>query len=127
MQDTAKIRIVGKARVVNRLIETGKETSPEVVVRAGAGVLLKHGRVSTEGAVLGWPAEHFTQVAREPLQVLGVTRMGEGMIEDGIGEAAGIEGGGERQERVTSPHVLIDALSLDHGFIMSSRVIRREG
>ena len=127
MQDTAKIRIVGKARVVNGLIETGKETGPEVVVRAGAGVLLEHRRVSAEGAVLRWAAEHFTQVAREPLEMLGVARMGEGMVENGIGEAPSIEGGGERQERVTSPHVLIDALSLDHGFIMSSRVIGREG
>jgi hypothetical protein len=127
MQNTAKIRIVGKARVVNRLIKTSKETSPEVVVRAGAGVLLEHCRVSTEGAVLRGPAEHFTQVAREPLEMLGVTRMGEGMIENGIGEAPSIEGGGERQERVTSAYVLIDAFPLDHGFIMSSCVIGCEG
>ena len=70
MQDTAKIGIVGKTCVVNGLIETGEETSPEVVIRAGAGVLLEHCRVSTEGAVLRGPAEHFTQVAREPLCIV---------------------------------------------------------
>lgn len=126
MQDTTKIGIFRKPSVVNGLVEAGEEAGTEVVVGAGAGVQLEHRRVTSERAVLRWTTEHFTQVGRQPFEMLGMARMREGMIQNGIGQASSVEGGGERQERVVAPHVVIDALTLNHGFIMSARVIDRE-
>jgi len=60
----------------------------------------EHGRVTAEGVrINGRPSEDFGEIRGQVFQVLGMTRMREGMIKFWIFEAAFIEGTRQCEER----------------------------
>ena len=60
--------------------------------------------------------------------MLGMAGMGEGMVQDRIGETSIVKCRGQGEERVVSAHDVVDALSLDHGLhYVVSLESRRDG
>ena len=95
----AEFGIIGKAGIVSRLHEAGDEASPKVVVSSLPGVDAEHRRVPAERLrVTRRTPKHLRPVVGQPLDVMGVTRVGEGMGEHGVLKAPLMVRGGERQE-----------------------------
>jgi len=88
-----------KAGVVSSLDEALDEPRAQIWLRPHPGVDLQHGRVAAARiGVAGRPAEHLRPVPGQPLNVLGMSGVGERMIQHRIVEAALVMGGGESQE-----------------------------
>jgi len=77
--------IIWKSGIVNRLHEAGNEAIPQVVIGLHAGMQRHHaglaiGTLAEERRT----AEHFGPVLAQTLDMIGMTRMGERVLQDGI-------------------------------------------
>ena len=108
-QGGAELGIGGQARVIGGLDETPDEPVPDVALGPGAGVHGEHRWLAAAGLrVAGGPAEHLRPVARQPLHVLGMTGMGERVVQHRIGQAALVVSSGEGEERGLAARELED-------------------
>lgn len=88
-QRRAKLRIIGQLRVIGGPHEAGDEAFAKVTMRPLAGVDADHPGVTAALARKPLrPTENLGPIGGKPLDVPGVTGMGEGMAQDGVGKAA---------------------------------------
>lgn len=88
-QCRAKLGVIGQPRVIRGLHETCDEAVADVAVRTLTGMDGDHPGVTT--ALVGKaprPTEYLGPVVAQPLHMLWVARVGERMVQDGVGEAA---------------------------------------
>jgi hypothetical protein len=83
--------LIGQMRVINGLIKTGNEARREIVIGTGTRVNRQHRGVPAERRVRCGTAEHLTEISGESSKVLGMTLMGERMIEHRVGETSIVE------------------------------------
>jgi hypothetical protein len=108
-QGAAEVGICGQARVGGGLDEAPDEPMPEVIFGALASVDGKHrGVPAAFGGVGRRAAKDLGPVVSQPLHVIGVTRVGERVVELRVGQAPLVMGGGEREERGRAARELKD-------------------
>jgi hypothetical protein len=120
-------RLIGQVRIIDGLIKADNKARRQIIIGASIRVNREHRRVSAESGVTRRTSKHFTEIARESCEVLGMTCVRERMIEYWISKAPIIERGRQREKRGCPAHVLVYRRSFRHGVpspIMSS-VARR--
>jgi hypothetical protein len=85
----AELGIARKAGIIGCCYKAFDEATPELVFGPGAGMQQNHrGLATTRFGKVRRPAEHFSPVAGESLDVLGMARVRERVVQLGILQAS---------------------------------------